>query len=267
MAPRKKQADATIEVVEITQEVFGVRIVGNSPLIYNCMSQKAKRDLLFPPDKKEKDRRKALGILKHEPVTEYRESVYRFKGDKQPTRLLFPGGGMKKAIAASAIDLPGAFKAQIGRLVQVIENDIRIWGLPELFMSVVQQQQVPDIRTRAILPEWCAEFSVQFSTPMLTAGGVASLIAAAGKIIGIGDWRPQKGSGNYGTFGMVEKTAAAFARIKKTGGRKAQDRALEHFTCHDVESEELLNWFRSECTRREVKDPRVWVGDLDEATA
>ena len=258
MAPRKKQEEA-VEIMELKTGTFRVRIIGDTPLIYNCMAEKARRDLILPPDQKEKKRRKATGILKHNPIQEFRGSVYRFREDDNPTRLLFPAGGMKAAIAQAAIDIPGAAKAQIGRLCHIVESDIPIWGIPSLLMSVVRCAGInaaPDIRTRAILTEWCTEFSVQFIRPNLTDKDVLNLIAGAGLIVGIGDFRPQKGKGNFGTFhlaGTGKEEDATFNRIQKSGGRDAQDAALEKPTFYDAETEELMEWFVAECKRRELK--------------
>lgn len=254
-APQK--AAVTIDVQAIDNECFGVRVVGTTPIIYNTMSEKARMDLLFPPDKKEKDRRKAMGILKHDPMTEYRGSIYRFRGDDHPTRILFPAGGAKASIMSAATDLPDVAKAQIGRLLKVVETDIPVWGVPELLMSVVKQSGMngaPDIRTRAILREWCAEFSVSYTVPNLTKGSVANLLAAAGTIVGWGDYRPQKGKGNFGQYRLTTSARdAEFNRIQKHQGREAQDAALLNPAFFDMESEELFRWFIKETTRREAK--------------
>ena len=63
--------------------------------------------------------------------------------------------------------------------------------------------RTPDIRTRAFLPRWCAVISVAFVTPTLSAHSVVSLLANAGAIIGIGDFRQGKGKGSYGCFSVA----------------------------------------------------------------
>lgn len=251
MAQGKKTKDATIDVMELQTTTLHVHIVGTTPLICNAMSQKVRQDLLLPPKKKSKSMREAT--LKHVPIDEYRRSPYRSAGDDNPTRIIFPGGGFKAAIAAAALDIPGANKTQIGRLSYVNERDIPIYGIPQMMMSVVRNSDMartPDVRTRAILPEWAAELSITFVTPNLNEQAVANLLAAAGIIVGIGDWRPQKGKGNFGQFRLADADDAEFARIVKTGGTKAQDQGLESPTFFDVETEELFEWFEAEAARR-----------------
>ena len=60
--------------------------------------------------------------------------------------------------------------------------------------------KTPDVRTRAIIPEWCLSATVQFTKPLLKENAIVNLMAAAGLTQGIDDWRQQKGSGNYGAF-------------------------------------------------------------------
>jgi hypothetical protein len=252
--PAKKK-EATIEVLELKTKTLDVHIVGDTPLVYNAMSRKVREGLLFPAQKK--SRAVLNTTLKHDPIREYRESVYRSISDDTETLLVFPGGGLKKAIAQAAIDIPGAAKAQIGRLSWVNEWNVSIWGIPQLLMSVVRMADVartPDVRTRAVLPEWGAKFSITFATPQLNETTITRLTAAAGIIVGVGDWRTQKGSGNFGQFRIVDpKKDAQWKRIIKTGGREPQVAALENPTCFDHETESLLEWFKAEAARREFK--------------
>jgi hypothetical protein len=107
-----------------------------------------------------------------------------------------------------------------------------------------------DIRTRAILREWAATVSITFVSPNLNETGVANLLAAAGMVVGIGDWRPEKGKGNYGQFRIASQDDEEFLRIVKSGGREAQDAALEAPTSFDQETDELLDWFDRERSLR-----------------
>jgi len=75
---------------------------------------------------------------------------------------------------------------------------------------------------------------------------VANLLAAAGITIGIGDWRPEKGAGNYGQFKLVDANDADFVRIVTHGGRAAQQAALDTPVAYNDETAELLTWFETE---------------------
>ncbi len=162
----------------------------------------------------------------------------------------------KAALKSAALDLPGASKSQIGRLTYVEGDLVSIYGVPKLLMSVVRSadmNRTPDIRTRAILTEWACRVSITFVMPLLREQAVVNLLAAAGITQGIGDWRPQKGSGSYGQFALVGIGDADFDRIVATGGRDAQMAAMAEPECYDDETEKLLSWFDVESKRRGFK--------------
>jgi len=255
MAAKKKKDTTTMDVLELTVKTLEVNIVGTSPLIFNAMSEKVRKEILFPSQKK--SRAEKENTLKHDPVAEYRASVYRETGEDAETRLILPGGGVKSCIMQAGVDVPGAAKAALGRLVQVVETTVPVWGVPQLHMAVVRmagQSRAPDIRTRAILPQWCARFHVRFVTPNLNAETVARLIAASGMLVGLGDYRPEKGKGSFGQFRIADaEEDAEVARIKKMGGREAQDTGLENPTPFDHETEALLEFFNAEVKRRGFK--------------
>ena len=165
----------------------------------------------------------------------------------------------KGALRSAALDIPGANKSQIGRLTYVNGEFTPIYGVPKLFMSIVRSadmNRTPDVRTRAIVPEWACKLSVTYVQPLLRDQAVANLLAAAGISIGVGDWRPEKGAGAYGQFALVSADDADFVRICKTGGRAAQMAAMEDPDCHDEETAELLSWFDKEVKVRGFKIDR-----------
>ena len=245
-----KTNDGEISVLEIQQGVVEFCILGASPLIMNRMSEKAKRELLMPKGRKTTAER--AQSLKHEPISEHRASVYRDSDPGALTRLSFPATGFKGAMMTAALDLPGARKSEIGRLVWTEGYSIGIYGVPRLLMSAVRSadmNRTPDIRTRAILPEWACRVRIRFVRPRLREQTVANLLAAAGITVGVGDFRQEKGKGNFGQFGLASADDADFVRIVAQGGAAAQDEALANPLPHDEESEELLSWFSAEVTR------------------
>ena len=265
---KKKAKDEVVDPLEIDLQLVVVEfaVLGVTPLIMNRLSEKARRILLFPPPKKNRVERAMT--LKHEPLEEYRMSVYRARGNDAPTRLLLPSGAFKKAMATVAVDLPGATKAEMGRLTSVPMVDVHVYGVPQIFCSVVRQagiNRTPDIRTRAILPEWACWVKVGFMSPLLKETGVAKLLAAAGAIIGVGDWRSEKGSGNFGSFTIVPPDDPGFLRVIKCGGLAEQDAALAEPVAYDCETEDLLAWFDDELTRRDETSKMSANGRLHSA--
>lgn len=260
MAPKKKDTEE-ISIIEVQQGRFEVCILGRTPLILNRMSEKAQRELLLPRKKTAADK---AANLKHNPPEEFRASAYKTLGDKEPTRLLLMSTAFKGALRSVATDMPGSSKAAIGRLTYVESDYIPVFGVPKLFMSVTRSadmNKTPDVRTRAIVPEWACRLSVTYVKPLLREKDVVNLLAAAGIMRGVGDWRPEKGAGNYGQFELVAENDKRFVSIMKSGGRVAQDRALADPETYDAESAELLAWFHQEVERRGFEQPVMAGGN------
>lgn len=252
-APVDRSED--IQITKLAREGMTFRILGKSPLIVNRMSQKAKRTILFPPPKK--NRAEKESTLKHKPLEEFRASPYRIRESEGLTLLGFPTMCFKNATASAAVDMPGEARAVIGRRVYAEGELVPLYGTPQLFMAVVRQAGIsrsPDIRTRAILPNWAAELRMSWSVPLIRSTQVFNLLSAAGMIQGVGDWRPEKGKGSYGQFDIVDESSGAdwekYLQIVETGQRAAQKDALENPVCYDLESEELLEWYMEELERR-----------------
>lgn len=251
----KKKATTTehIEIMQVQKGVVQFCILGETPLIYEAMSFKGKCQLLAPGGPKTQSEK--MQKLKHQPEEEYRESVYRLIDPAAPTYLCAPSAWFKKAMIGSAIDVPGATKAAMGRLCWVMGESTPLYGMPQLKMDMVRSSDInrtPDIRTRAIVPEWACVISVEFARPQITEKTVTNLLAWAGMIRGVGGWRPEKGSGHYGQFRLVGPTDPDFKRLMKTGGRAIQEKALASPVCYDDESQRLLDYFREEVQRREL---------------
>lgn len=246
-----KSATEEITVITVGTELLHYNVLGTTPLILNAMSAKVRQQLLLPPAKKNAAERKTT--LKHNPIEEYRASAYKSTTDDSATRILMPTLCFKGSLRSAALDIPGATKSQIGRLAFVEGVYVSIYGVPQLLMSVTRNSdpaRTPDIRTRAILPEWACTISVRIMVPMLNSTAVSNLLAAAGVMRGVGDWRAEKGSGNFGQFALVEKNDKAFNRVVKGGGLRAQDAAFESPEFFDAETSELFSWFEAEVERR-----------------
>jgi hypothetical protein len=252
-AKPKDDQPRTIDILPITQGLTTFCLLGTTPMFFNRMSEKAKRDILLGSRRKSKAEQ--AENLKHDPIREYRDSVYKHFGDRFPTRLKFPSEGFKKCVAAAALDIPGAYKTEVGRLTSFPpeQPNVSIYGIPKLSMDVVRSADIkhtPDIRTRAVIERWCCKVTLSFVQPKLNERTVGYLMSAAGILIGIGDWRQEKGSSNKGSFEVVLPDDAAFKAIVAEGGRKAQDAALLNPVCLNEETQELLDWYHEEVLRR-----------------
>jgi hypothetical protein len=226
-------------------------MIGTTPLYFNAMSVKAKRTLLIGGGKKTAAERKEL---KHDPEQEFRDSVYRQSSGE--TLLCFPAPGVKGAMATAALETPGVTKTSVQRLIFLPQQRINVWGKPYLKMDVVRSADMaktPDIRTRAYLPRWCAEVDIAFVAPTLSVHSVVSLLANAGVIVGIGDFRQEKGRGSFGTFAVsgddLGDWADDWAAITAEG-RLVQEAALDAPDVADDETAELMAIMSDERMRR-----------------
>jgi hypothetical protein len=241
-------------ILTVSTGVVSCYIVGTSPLILNRMSEKAKHELLLPKGRKSAVERATS--LKHVPLDEYRASAYTLKAETAPTWLAHKSTAFKKAICTAALDMPGAKKAQIGRLTFVEGEFVPIYGVPRLHMAITRSADInktPDVRTRATVPAWACVLRVTFVKPLIQAQAVVNLLAAAGITMGVGDWRQEKGSGSYGQFRIATEDDPEFQAIVREGGRAAQLAAMESPTCYDDETTELLSWFETERGVRQLR--------------
>jgi hypothetical protein len=255
MKAKSEQSQQAVSILRIDQVYLKARILFKTPLIMNRLPKKAREQLLIPPPPKNKAARQQT--LKHDPIAEYRDSVYRCRDPESPTLVHLPNGAFKKAMAQAAIDIPGATKAQIGRLVSITDPTVFLYGTPYLYSAVVRQagiNRAPDIRTRAIFPQAACEIRIGFIRQLINEGDLLCLLSAAGLITGIGDGRTEKGTFDFGAYDVMEPDSPDLAQwqsIVAKQGRKAQEAALETPEAYDEDTEELLAYFQAEMVRRD----------------
>jgi len=246
-APKSK----VLEIKPIKMQHASTYLWGTSPMIMHRFSSKSWRELLLPAQEKNKAER--AETLKHDPLTEFRECCYRNRNPNEPTAIHFPAGAFSKAIAAAALDIPGATKSQMLRLVSIMSTQVNIYGIPMLGMDMVRNSDMartPDVRTRAYFPEWCCRIDIEYVSTLINQQQILNLISAAGTIVGLGDYRPQKG-GQHGKFICTTEDDANVVRIVKHQGRAAQEAALLNPSFFNEDSAELYSWFVEEVARRE----------------
>lgn len=246
----KAEDKGTLEIPRIQSARVTFYVVGTRPLICNRMSQKARGELLAPRGRKSTAEKQST--LKHNPIEEFQASPYRLEDENAPTLISMMSSAFKGAMATAALDLPGTKKAQIGRLVWVEDDYTPVYGIPQLFMSVTRSADMnhtPDIRTRAIVPQWACKLVVSFIQPLLKAQDILNLLSAAGLTVGVGDWRPEKGKGTFGQFSVVNENDLQLQAILKHG-RAAQIEAMNNPEPYDAESAEMLSWWDAEFNRR-----------------
>lgn len=250
-----ESSNSEISIMEVQKGQMEFCILGTSPLIMNRMSQKVWFELLAPKGKKTSAEK--ASSLKHDPIQEFRDAPYRIDDPSAPTLLALLPTMFKRAMGTAALDMPGAKKSQIGRLVYVEGELLPVYGTPKVFMAITRSADMartPDVRTRCIVPEWACKLQITYTMPILRSQSIANLLAAAGFQSGVGDWRQEKGSGSYGSFKLVSADDPDFQRIVATQGRAVQERAMQLAEPHNAETSEMLAWFTTEVQRRGFND-------------
>lgn len=247
----KKAEEGSLHIDALKQGRVTLRMIGNTPMYMNSMSIKAKRDLLIGGGKKTAAEKKEI---KHNPEQEFRDSAHT-KRDGE-TLLCFPAPGVKSAMATAALETAGITKSSVQRLIFLPQQRIQIWGRPYLKMDVVRSadmNRTPDIRTRAFLPRWVAEVDIAFVMPTLSAHSIVSLLANAGAIVGLGDFRQEKGRGSFGTFTVAGDDLGDMRDYWDEVTQEARDvqqEAMDNPEYADDETQELMDILMGERYRR-----------------
>lgn len=270
MALKKKAelvaGEAAMDIQEISFGTVTFNLLGTSPLIVHRFSTKARQELLMPSRRKNAAER--AQTLKHDPVKEFQECFYRTRGVKPQTFCHIPTGMISRAIADVAIDIPGATKSAIARLTSVTTPTLHLYGVPNLHMTMVRSSDInrtPDVRTRPIFEQWAIPgVTVKYMRGALTDKMVGNLLAAAGTLVGIGDWRPQRKGGSMGQFMLVPDNDKDLKELMKAGGYHAQKEAWEEPDCYDDETLELLQWFDAQVSERDIEPSASGKGEADE---
>jgi hypothetical protein len=255
MAIRKaaEAVEQLIQIQRLERATVTMYLLGTSALIMNRMAAKAKQHILYPPRKKNQAEREQ--VMKHDPIAEFRDAIYRCRDEHAPTLVHVPSGAFKKAMAQAAIDTPGATKAETGRLVKLLDETVHIYGKPFLYMAVVRtagMSKTPDIRTRALFKQWACKITVQYIRQKIREQDIVNLLANAGDVTGVGDGRTEKGTFDYGSWEIVHENDPRWREIVKAGGRKVQEGAMANPECSDIDTEELYAWYQKEVIRREA---------------
>lgn len=250
MAMKKAEA-GTLYIDPLKRGRVTLRLIGTTPLYYHAMSAKAMRTLLIGAGRKTVAEKRDL---KHDPEQEYRDSVY--STETGPTLLCFPAPGIKTAMATAALETAGITKASVNRHIFLPQYSVPIWGKPMLKMDVVRSadmNKTPDVRTRAFLPRWATEVDIAFGVPALSPHAIASLLQNAGILVGIGDFRQEKGRGNFGTFAVIGDDMGDWQETWDAitaEGRDVQRHALDNPECADANTAALMAMLTDERGRR-----------------
>lgn len=250
MPKKAVEKSSEVSVPPLKRASIKVRIIGTTPLYQNRMAAKVKQQLLVGSTRKTKADR---AVIKHNPLQEFRDSAEIVAGG--PTALGIRVVAIKAAMTTAALETPGLTKASTQRLLFMPGDHAPLYGTPELKMDVVRSADMartPDIRSRAFLPKWGAEVDIQFIVPQFSVASVVTLLCNAGILVGVGDYRQEKGKGAFGSFRVLGdgEQDDEWNELVANHGRDAQLAALDEPMYADRDTTDLMDFYYSEVQRR-----------------
>ena len=247
---KAKDESAEITITPLKRVTVRLRIIGTTPLFQNRMTNKFKQTMLVGGKKPSKADR---ARIKHDPVQEFRESAEILSDG--PTALGLRVVAVKAAMCTAALETPGLTKTSTQRLLFMPGEFFPLYGTPQIRMDVTRSADVKrtaDVRTRAFLPRWGVEVTISFIVPQLSVQGIVALLCNAGVLVGVGDYRQEKGKGAFGYFRVIGEgeNDPEWNDLVKNHGRKAQEKALADPVYADRDTEDLMEFYGTEVKRR-----------------
>ncbi len=245
-----KKAETEIHVPVLTQGVAKLRIIGTTPMFQNRMANKAMHSLLVGSKKKTAVEK---ALIKHNPPEEYRNSAERL--NEGPTALGLRVVAVKAAMCTAALETAGITKTSSQRLLFMPGDLTPLYGTPQLRMDIVRSADInktPDVRTRCYIPKWGAEIEIKYITPQLSIASVVALLCNAGVLVGVGDFRQEKGKGSFGSFRVLGEGQKddEWDDLVSNHGREVQLAALADPEFANADTAELMEFYESEVIRR-----------------
>lgn len=226
MATKKSQdAPLRVEIPELELKTFPLHIVGDTPLIVNAWSTKAKQEILQKHMKAAK-----VGKEIRRPWVEFADSLYWLTEKPDLNGLTNDQARdlLQDVIPNSKFGFPViAFKAcainagfQQGALVRnagtndlakttargafhIIGNELAvIEGTPifrEDMVRIGGASKTAGLAYRGEFKTWQTELLIQFNTRTISPSEIVNLFRLGGFANGVGEWRPER-DGNFGRF-------------------------------------------------------------------
>ncbi len=194
-----------ISIPEIKISVLEITLVGDSPILMNKFSERAKRMML------EKSTGAARGAREaRNPEQEWKDAMYA----EADGSLYAPATWFKGAFVNACSFVDGITKVQARGAVHVVGERVTLkCGKATINASTVRLHGGTTMeRFRPEIFPWEVTLQVRYNKDILTADQIANLFNNAGFQVGVGDWRPQK-NGSFGMF-HVKGTKAADKKKK-----------------------------------------------------
>lgn len=184
-----------VSIPGLALSTFKLTLIGDSPLICNRFSEKAKKQMLDKQMKKAKQARAAK-----DPEADYRGSLYPLGRNK----FGFPVVAFKSAMVDACSHAEGITKVEARGAFHINGELVEIKGRPTMREDTVKiAMGTTDLRYRGEFKEWSTTLEIRYNKNVLSMEQIVNLANIGGFAIGVGEWRPQK-DGSYGMFHVKE---------------------------------------------------------------
>ncbi len=218
----KKVEGTRIELPRFNLIPMDVVLVGDTPLMMNKWSAKAKKQMLDKQTGKAQQKKAAK-----DPEEDYRESMYILEDG----RFGFPVKAFKSAAITAVTSMSGVTKVgarQAFRVVgeqAIIDENLDeyaiIEGQPRKRMDPVRVGMgTADLRFRGEFYPWHTTLHILYNQNAASAEQILNMLNIAGFGVGVGEWRPEK-DGQHGMFHVATKEETdEIEKTTKTRGKK-----------------------------------------------
>lgn len=203
-----------IVLPELDIRVIQITLIGDSGLICNKWSEKAKQQMR---DKQMKNAKTAKTAKV--PEQDFQASLYKDEdGD-----YAFPTIAFKAAAVDACSHVDGITKVEARGAFHIEGEFAKIHGTPEMREDMVRVGMgTADLRYRGEYKKWYTTLTVRYNKNVLSDSQIANLFNTAGFAIGVGEWRPAK-DGRNGMFHVArDSDRKMLADLQKASkGKKA----------------------------------------------
>lgn len=182
-----------ITIPKIRTRDMELALVGESPLIVNRFSEKAK-NMMVGKQKGEARMKKAPKSAEED----FKNSLYYHPEGGYG----FPCVGFKSAAVAACRYVDGIKMTEARGAFHVVGELAKIEGPePEMREDMVRiAMGTADVRYRGQFWPWRVKLTISYNEDALTPEQIVNLFNVAGFGVGVGEWRPGKSGGPYGRF-------------------------------------------------------------------
>jgi hypothetical protein len=209
----KTRERTTIQIALPRFGVVPLYVTGQlgSPLIMHRWGKKAIREMLG------KHMGHDIPQADKQPFEDFVDTLYREPktGEMAVRSVMF-----KAAMLAALRETPGVTRADAITGISILGELSPIYGQPTNRLDPVKigpwDARVSDLRFRGEYADWLAVLTFRYNTAAISLTAIHNLLATAGALYGVGEWRPTR-NGVNGLFSVVEKTEAE--KLMKRLGR------------------------------------------------